>query len=64
MGDLSDQDVLEFYLNLWTNYRRSSKIFHGICSYLNRHYVRRKCESGDSDMCEIFTVSDLYVIDR
>ncbi len=60
---LQNQDILQFYINQWKKYRISSKILHGICSYLHRHYVRRAYNSGDRDICEIYSVRDICSIE-
>ena len=49
--------MLRFYAAHWEQYRFSSKVTHGFCSYLNRHWVRREYDSGRHDVFEVFTVS-------
>jgi len=56
---LHGEDLLEKYATLWTRFQFSSTVVNGIFSYLNRHWVNREIEEGNSNVCEIYSAAVL-----
>lgn len=53
-SDLYEEPLLQYYINNWTNYRFCSKVLGGVCSYLNRLWVKRERDKNRTEILEVY----------
>ncbi|XP_074105577.1 cullin-1-like [Cotesia typhae] len=53
-SELKNEDLLDFYLNQWEQYKISSKNLNSICAFMNRQWICKTYEEGG------IKVSDIY----
>lgn len=52
-----EEDLLNRYIKLWEEYRFSSKVFNGICAYLNRQWEQQEKRDGNSGVFEVYQLA-------
>ena len=55
--DLVDEDLLRYFTRKWDSYRFSSRVLDGVCSYLNRYWIRSRRAEGSIDYYEVYQLA-------
>ena len=57
-------EMLAYYEKTWRDYKFSIRVLHGVCQYLNRHWVSREREErGDDSQNSIYEIYSLGLIE-
>lgn len=56
-NNLVGEDMLSYYEKAWTEFRFASKVLSGICSYINRNWVKREREEGRKNVYMVYTLA-------
>ncbi|GMS89520.1 hypothetical protein PENTCL1PPCAC_11695, partial [Pristionchus entomophagus] len=51
------EDLLRYFTTQWDQFRFCSKVVDGIFAYLNRHWIKRELENGNTTIYVIYTLA-------
>ncbi|KAF8358863.1 cul-1, partial [Pristionchus pacificus] len=54
---LNGEDLLRYFVTQWDQFRFCSKVVDGIFAYLNRHWIKRELENGNTNIHVIYTLA-------
>ncbi|KAK0421218.1 hypothetical protein QR680_015120 [Steinernema hermaphroditum] len=54
---LEGEDLLKYYTESWRDFAFSSKVVDGLFRYLNRHWIKREMDEGNSSVYETYVLA-------
>ncbi|TKR67315.1 hypothetical protein L596_023487 [Steinernema carpocapsae] len=56
-GGLEGEDLLKYYTESWRDFQFSSRVVDGLFRYLNRHWIKREMDEGNSEVYETYVLA-------
>uniref|UniRef100_A0A1I7ZVI1 CULLIN_2 domain-containing protein n=1 Tax=Steinernema glaseri TaxID=37863 RepID=A0A1I7ZVI1_9BILA len=56
-GGLEGEDLLKYYTESWRDFAFSSRVVDGLFRYLNRHWIKREMDEGNTNVYETYVLA-------